>query len=208
MIYLVMLVLAIVLMAPLLFILRSKTRTARNRREAALALYGAQLEELARDLSDGRIATQQYGAAKLEIERRLLAADGFTDKPLDGNARFLLIATLAAVPIVAFALYLPGNTANVPSEPHAQWVAQQEAINARLSAVILEIRQRLAGENPNSADASQGQAYLAEALSEQAGTITPEALGLFKQSLANAPQNASWAMLDKQRIAQAQTATQ
>ena len=208
MIYLVMLVLAIVLMAPLLFILRSKTRTARNRREAALALYGAQLEELARDLSDGRIAPQQYGAAKLEVERRLLAADGFTDRPLDGNARFLLIATLAAVPIVAFALYLPGNTANVPSEPHAQWVAQQEAINARLSAVILEIRQRLAGENPNSADASQGEAYLAEALSEQAGTITPEALGLFKQSLANAPQNASWAMLDQQRIAQAQLGSQ
>jgi cytochrome c-type biogenesis protein CcmH len=208
MIYLVMLVLAIVLMAPLLFILRSKTRTARNRREAALALYGAQLEELARDLSDGRIASQQYGAAKLEVERRLLAADGFTDRPLDGNARFLLIATLAAVPIVAFALYLPGNTANVPSEPHTQWVAQQEAINARLSAVILEIRQRLAGENPNSADASQGEAYLAEALSEQAGTITPEALGLFKQSLAKAPQNASWALLDQQRIAQAQLGSQ
>jgi cytochrome c-type biogenesis protein CcmH len=208
MIYLVMLVLAIVLMAPLLFILRSKTRTARNRREAALALYGAQLEELARDLSDGRIAPQQYGAAKLEVERRLLAADGFTDRPLDGNARFLLIATLAAVPIVAFALYLPGNTANVPSEPHTQWVTQQEAINARLSAVILEIRQRLAGENPNSADASQGEAYLAEALSEQAGTITPEALGLFKQSLAKAPQNASWALLDQQRIAQAQLGSQ
>src|SRR5271156_903335 len=208
MIYLSMLVLALVLMAPLLLILRSKTRTARNRREAALALYGAQLEELARDLDEGRIAPQQYGAAKLEVERRLLAADGFADKPLDGNARFLLIATLAAVPIVAFALYLPGNTANVPSEPHPQWVAQQEAINARLSAVILEIRQRLAGENPNSADASQGQAYLAEALSEQAGTITPEALGLFKQSLGHAPAQASWALLDQQRIAQAQLGAQ
>ena len=30
--------------------------------------------------------------------------------------------TLIAVPIVAFALYLPGSTPNVPSEPHAQWL--------------------------------------------------------------------------------------
>jgi hypothetical protein len=31
---------------------------------------------------------------------------------------------------------------------------------------------------------------------------------LFKQSLGHAPQNASWALLDQQRIAQAQTAAQ
>jgi cytochrome c-type biogenesis protein CcmH len=208
MIYLYMLGLAVLLMAPLLFILRSKKNTARNRREAALALYGAQLDELARDLSDGRIAAQQYGAAKLEVERRLLTADGFTDKPLDGNARFLLIATFIAIPIMAFALYLPGSTANVPSEPHAQWVAQQNLINTRLAGFISEIRMRLAAENPNSVDASQGEAYLAEALSEQAGTITPEALALFKQSLANAPAKASWQSLDTQRIAQAQLASQ
>src|ERR1700733_7523703 len=107
MIYLYMLGLAVLLMAPLLFIVRSKKNTARNRREAALALYGAQLDELARDLGEGRIAAQQYGAAKREIGPRLLAAEGFAEKPLDGNARFLLIVTLAAVPIVAFALYLP-----------------------------------------------------------------------------------------------------
>jgi cytochrome c-type biogenesis protein CcmH len=65
---------------------------------------------------------------------------------------------------------------------------------------------RLATENPNSVDASQGEAYLAEALSEQAGTITPEALALFKQSLANAPASASWQPLDQERIAQAQPA--
>ena len=60
--------------------------------------------------------------------------------------------------------------------------------------------------DPNSADASQGQAYLAEALSEQAGAITPEALALFQQSLANAPEDASWRPLDEQRIGQAQAA--
>jgi cytochrome c-type biogenesis protein CcmH len=206
MIYLIMLGLALVLMAPLLFILGSKKSATRNRRETALALYRAQLDELARDLGDGRIVAQQYGAAKLEVERRLLTADGFTDRPLDGNARFLLIATVTAVPVMAFALYWPGNTANIPSEPHAQWIAEQNLINVRLNSFISEIRMRLATENPNSVDASQGEAYLAEALSEQAGTITPEALALFKQSLANAPASASWQPLDQERIAQAQPA--
>ena len=64
----------------------------------------------------------------------------------------------------------------------------------------------LAGADANSVDASQGQAYLAEALAEEAGAITPEALSLFQESLAHAPQNASWRALDLQRIAQAQTA--
>jgi cytochrome c-type biogenesis protein CcmH len=208
MIYLLMLGLAIVLMAPLLIAMRAAKGALRNRREAALALHRAQLDELARDLTDGRIESQQYAGAKLEVERRLLAADGFTEQPMNGNARFLLIATLAAVPILAFALYLPGNTANVPSEPHAQWLAQQAAINTKLSGFIAEIRQRLAGEDPNSVDASQGEAYLAEALSEQAGTITPEALTLFKQSLAHAPAQASWAPLDQERITQAQSVAQ
>ncbi len=78
----------------------------------------------------------------------------------------------------------------VPSEPHAQWAAQQAATQQRLDQLIGLLRAHLATVTPNSPDASQGQAYLAEALTEQAGMITPEALSLFKQSLANAPQDA------------------
>ena len=93
----------------------------------------------------------------------------------------------------------------MPSEPHAQWQAQQQAANAQLDRLIALLRARLASEPANSVDASQGEAYLAEALAERAGTITPEALALFKQSIANAPADASWRSLDTQRIAQAQT---
>ena len=202
MIYLWMIGLAILLMVPLALVFIGGSST-RNRREAALALHKAQLEELARDLTDGRIAAPEYNAAKLEVERRLLAADGFSERAMDGNARLLLIATVIAVPVMAFALYLPGSTPNIPSEPHAKWLVQQQAIDARLAGIIAAIRARLANEDPNSVDASQGQAYLAEALAEQAGAITPEALALFKQSLAHAPADASWRPLDEQRIAQA-----
>jgi cytochrome c-type biogenesis protein CcmH len=203
MIFLYMFGLAIVLMVPLAFAFR-RGNTARDRREAALALHRAQLEELTRDLADNRIGAPEYAAAKLEVERRLLTADSLKERALDGNARFLLIATIIAIPVIAFALYLPGGTPNVPSEPHAQWMAEQQAANARLNQFITLLRARLAGEPANTVDASQGQAYLAEALAEQAGTITPQALALFKQSIANAPANASWRQLDEQRIAQAQ----
>jgi cytochrome c-type biogenesis protein CcmH len=202
MIYLWMIGLAILLMVPLALVFIGGG-SARNRREAALALHKAQLEELARDLTDGRIAAPEYNAAKLEVERRLLAADDFSERAMDGNARLLLIATVIAVPIMAFALYLPRSTPNIPSEPHAKWLVQHQAIDERLAGIIAAIRARLANEDPNSADASQGQAYLAEALAEQAGTITPEALALFRQSLAHAPADASWRPLDEQRIAQA-----
>lgn len=202
MIFAWMLGLALVLMFPLTFIFRAKRRT-QDRREAALALHRAQLDELSRELADGRILEPEYKAARLEVERRLLSADSFREQPLDGNARFLLIATICSVPLMAFALYLPGSTPTVPSEPHTQWVAQQTAQNAQLIGFIAALRMRLSSEDPNAADASQGEAYLAEALSEQAGTVTQEALSYFKQSLANAPAGSSWRQLDEQRIAQA-----
>ncbi len=205
MIYLLMLALALALMLPLAVAFIGGRR-ARNRREAAIGLHKAQLSELTRDLADGRIATPEYAAAKLEVERRLLAADTFQEPAMDGNAKLLLLATFIAVPIMAFALYLPGSTPNVPSEPHAQWVIAQQNANARLVGFIAAIRMRLATQDPNSADASQGEAYLAEALSEQASGITPEALAYFKQSLAHAPPGASWRQLDEQRIAQANAA--
>jgi cytochrome c-type biogenesis protein CcmH len=207
MIFIYMLALALALMIPLAFAFIGAKRT-RNRREAALALHKAQLAELGRDLADGRIGGPEYLAAKLEVERRVLTADGVTEASLDGNAQLLLIATIIAIPVMAFALYLPGSTPNVPSEPHAQWLIQEQDANAKLIGFIAAIRMRLASEDPNSADASQGEAYLAEALAEQAGGITPEALSYFKQSLANAPPNASWRVLDEQRIAQANAASQ
>lgn len=196
---LLMLVLVLALTAPLLLALR-KPRAVQGRREAALALHRAQLAELAAELAEGRIGGTEYKAARLEVERRMLAADAQAGPALNGDARLLIVATLIALPIAAFALYLPGSMPNVPSEPHAQWMAR----NARADRLIALLRAHLAVADPDSVDASQGQAYLAEMLTEQAGAITPEALALFRQSLAHAPAKASWRALDEQRLAQAQ----
>jgi len=203
MIFAFMFGLAIALMFPLLFIFRAGPSAARGRRDAAIAIHRAQLEELSRDLATGRIAQSEYAGAKLEIERRLLAADTLTDTKLDGSAKWFLGLTAAAIPAMAFLLYLPGSTPNIPSVPHAQVAAREQQAAAQVDTLIAQLRAHLAAIDPHSADASEGQALLAEALAERAGALTPESVALFKQSLANAPPNASWRSLDEKRLIQA-----
>lgn len=194
--------LAVLLMLPLLWAFFGK-RNLNNPRETSLQLHRGQLEELSRDLAEGRIAQTEYEGARLEIERRILAADTLNVPSQDGNAKLLLLATVVLVPAMAFLLYLPGSTPNVPSEPHAAWLVQQQKAQAQLAGLISQLRAHLAGLNPDSVEASEGQAYLAEAIAEQAGALTPEAIALFKQSIANAPAKAAWRELDEQRLVQA-----
>lgn len=111
--------------------------------------------------------------------------------------------TLIALPVGGFALYLPDATP-VPSEPHTAWAAKQAVQQQQLGKMIAMLRAHLATAEPGSSDASEGEAYLAEALSEQAGAITPEALALFKQSFASAPADSTWRQIDQQRLMQAQ----
>ncbi|MDR3521097.1 MAG: c-type cytochrome biogenesis protein CcmI [Acidocella sp.] len=202
MIWILMAVLSVALMLPLLLVFRSRGRV-KNRRETAMNLHRAQLDELTRDLEDGRIGAPEYAGAKLEVERRLLTADTLSEPESTGNAKWLLVAVVILVPVMAFMLYLPGSTPDVPSEPHAAWMVKQQQAQAQIATLITELRVRLANLDPNSPEASEGQAYLAEALAEQAGQLTPESIALFKQSIANAPPNASWRALDEQRLVQA-----
>jgi cytochrome c-type biogenesis protein CcmH len=207
MIYFWMLFLALALMLPLFLSFR-KTSVTRNRREAALALHRAQLDELAKDLADARINASEYAGAKLEVERRVLNADAISESKQDGNARFLLTATALLIPLMAFLLYLPGSTPNIPSEPHTQWVARQKDQHEKAQILIAALRAKLSTLDPASAEASEGEAYLAEALAEDAGALTPESIALFKQSIANAPPSAPWRTLDQQRLAEASAALQ
>jgi cytochrome c-type biogenesis protein CcmH len=207
MIYFWMLLVALASMLPLFLAFR-KAGKMQGRRENALAIHRAQLDELANDLSDARITAGEYDGAKLEIERRVLKADTITEPQQDGNARLLLVATALLVPVMAFLLYLPGSTPNIPSEPHGQWVAHEKTEHAQAQILIAALRTKLSTLNPNSPEASEGQAYLAEALAEDAGQLTPEAVALFKQSIVNAPPNAPWLTLDQQRLAEAASALQ
>jgi len=189
MILILQLFLAIILVAPVALALRAP-RALPTSRDAALALHRAQLDELATDTT---LPPDQRAAATLEVQRRLLTADALPAPAFTGNAFGLLIALLVLLPIMGFVLYLPGSTPFVPSYTHGQQETQ-------LTDLIAKLRAHLVQAEPGSADASQGEAYLAEALSEQAGAVTPEARALFTDSLANAPADASWRALDTGRL--------
>ena len=198
MILLFMLLLALAFSLPLLLVFY-RTKPPTTQRGAAMALYRAQLAALP-------TSTASYEGARLELERRLLAADKLAPEPTGGSAKLLLVLTMILLPIGGFVLYIPGSTPFVPSEPHARVVAEQMLEQQKLGQLIALLRQHLTQVPPDSANASQGQAYLAEALTEQAGHITPEALALFQNALAHAPLNANWRPLVQQRLMQAGTA--
>jgi cytochrome c-type biogenesis protein CcmH len=189
MILLLQLLLALVLVGPLALALRPP-RALPTVRDASLALHRAQLAALT---DDDTLPADQRAAAALEVQRRLLAAGALAAPRLNGDARGLILLLLFALPLMGFMLYLPGSAPNIPSVTYAQQQAQ-------LDDIIAKLRAHLALAVPGSDDASQGEAYLGEALTEQARTLTPEARALFTDSLAHAPAGASWRGLDMQRL--------
>ena len=162
MILLIMLLLALALSLPVLLVFLWPVQPS-HRRDTSLALYRDQLEELERDQALGRISQAELVGAKLEIEHRLLAADKFSPEPKGGSAKILLILTFFLLPIGGFALYLPGATIFLPSVPHAWLVKRQALEQQKLEKLILLLRAHLALVPPDSVNASQGEAYLAEA---------------------------------------------
>jgi cytochrome c-type biogenesis protein CcmH len=83
------------------------------------AVYRDQLDEIARDVARGTLDADQANAARLEIERRLLATDGpdeatLTRRPIRGTTAIALAASVAAGSI---ALYLALGSPWLGDEP-------------------------------------------------------------------------------------------
>ncbi len=163
MIWLWMLLLALLALAPLGWALW-RPRAVRGRREADLALYRSQLAELDADLTAGRLDAPGHAAAKLEVQRRLLA----TPDAAEPNAAAAgvparltprTLALLLAVPLLALALYVATGTPDMPSAPFS--LRQQTA--DRDEALLAQLRTRLAQLPPESDQARQGWMLLATA---------------------------------------------
>ena len=97
------LVLAGLVLAPAARLLRRTPHAARGVREAATTLHRAQLRELDRDAALGLVAPAERGGARLEIERRLLAAATAADHDPEATdtGRAVLAVTIAAIPVLA-----------------------------------------------------------------------------------------------------------
>src|SRR5690349_24798929 len=90
-----------------------------------VAVYRDQLDEIARDRAAGLIGEREAEAARVEVSRRLIAAADAApaDAVVAGGTlrrRFVGIAALIAVPLVAGGLYLAPGSPELPRQPLAR----------------------------------------------------------------------------------------
>ncbi len=160
----------------------------RSRRDAALALHRLQLQELDRDLAEHRLLPPEHAAAKLEVQRRLLAeAEQVSEASPRTSGPWPVITTAVLVPLLALLIYAAdGGT------PDYQARARQAAAEAREAArsgaqvqdaaLVARLRATLGTMDPHSETARRGYVMLGNA--ELSMGHLPEAASAWRQALA------------------------
>lgn len=131
----------------------------RGRREADVALFRAQLEELDREHEAGRLDEAGHRAARIEVQRRLIAAADQAEAAVASRSPALAVAVVPLLAAAGLGLYLLRGSPGMPSAPYdlrAEAVARDEQILSRL-------RERLAALDPRSEQARQGWVLLGNA---------------------------------------------
>lgn len=127
-------------------VLWSLSRGAVSRSGSEIEIYEDQLAEIERDRRAGRLLEPEAAAARLEVSRRLLAADAAS--PADGpepsllhsqrRRRIVAFVALALLPAAAFALYWTIGSPSIPGEPLAARLAappEQRSVATLLAQV-------------------------------------------------------------------------
>ncbi len=143
--------------------------SADSRKDYDAAVYRDQLAELDRDLERGLISETEAETARIEIQRRLLAAvDAETEQThLIGSGNRFVIPTLSMIAFVgAVVLYLELGSPNTPDFPYAERGDLDSAPTVASSAhsvdeAIAQLEARLK-ENPDDPEgwATLGRSYL------------------------------------------------
>jgi len=116
-------------------------------------VYKDQLSEIERDVSTGLIGKAEAEAARIEIGRRLLAADDQErDLPVraaTGMRRAVAVLALIGLPVVALSVYLPLGSPQLPDFP---LLARKSAPGGAqpMEALVNQVQQHLA-QNPTDA---------------------------------------------------------
>ena len=174
-----------VLLVPLL---RSRT-TSTGRREGELAIYRDQLAEIERERAAGTLPESEAAAARIEVERRILAAGDQPPPPAHADAtlhKFLPPVLALAIPLLALGLYLQEGRPGLPAAPFVAGKAPPAAVDEPFSVekLLAAARARLANQ-PDDPDALSA---LGEALTLEAnGTVTQPAVEALNKALANQP---------------------
>ena len=172
---------AILALAPLAWVLRGRSGL-RSRKDSALLIHRAQLAELDRDLAEGRIAAAEHANARLEIQRRLLAAADAPEGPPPRDARVPLIATLILVPLVGAGLYALDGRPFLPAAPLSVRMAAADRRGEDSAMLIIMLRERLATLDPHSETAREGYVLLGNA--EDGLGHLPQAVAAWRQALS------------------------
>jgi cytochrome c-type biogenesis protein CcmH len=137
---LAILVTTLVVLALVLGPLLKPARAPAAREAFDRAVYRDQLKELEREVARGAVAESEAATARLELQRRLLAADG-DDKQTTAGARKPLLAGAIALAIVLIAggIYLRLGSPGMPDDPYADRQAERDQV-AQQQAQINQIR--------------------------------------------------------------------
>ncbi len=225
MIWVLCIALALATLLPLLLVLRPSTATITDRREADVALYRAQTEELTRDLEQGRISAAEHSAAAAEVARRLLSANAAPTRMATlRTASLPILLAFTLVPALGFGLYL--------YQGHPEIVGALE-VRAEQTKLIAQLRTAVERQDQTTERTRQGwillgnaertqQNYAATAdaykralairfeaeLSFQIGTmlmaanndITDETRDYYRRALEAAPADAPWRPMAEQLL--------
>jgi cytochrome c-type biogenesis protein CcmH len=133
-------------------------RQAADRKAHDVTVYRAQLAEIDEELARGSLTEAEAGAAKLEIQRRLLRADAAAEGKTAMASRRSVIAgsivVLLLVPVLGGGIYVSigrPEATQVDRAAMQQRAAQEAQIRAETERMIAQLRERLAAD-PNRAD--------------------------------------------------------
>jgi cytochrome c-type biogenesis protein CcmH len=134
----------------LLVLLRPLASAGSNERDSEgldAVVYRDQLGEIESDRARGLIGDEEAEAARIEIARRLLAADGKAEasRETSGRVRHSQAATIAvaiALPLIALGFYLVYGSPRLPDQPLAARL-QDPASDRNLEALVAKVEARL-----------------------------------------------------------------
>lgn len=138
---------ALAVLALLRPLLKPRPATPVERTPYDIAVYRDQLAEIERDLARGVITAEAAAAARLEIERRILAAAepagaagaaGTTQAP-----RWVAPAIAGLLPVIALAVYMALGAPGLPGQP----AAERQIASDDMGALVEQLARRMAA-NP------------------------------------------------------------
>lgn len=136
-----------------------------KRADYDINVYKDQLAELDREAAEGRIEGSELDAARLEIQRRLLAASDDKEqivKDASKGGTLPIFMAAGAAPIFAVAFYMYNGSPEIPDHPMSSRPDVMRAADAQASAhtgqqapsmdqALVSLEKRLQ-ENPNDVD--------------------------------------------------------